>query len=105
MSEQLFERFLPYAVGLDVEKPWTRAFQKWLAVAHPEAEEGSYSPSWYSGRSFDSGSLDKATARMVSGISAGMAAAMPAPSSSSGSGSSGGGSSGGGGGGGGGGGW
>ena len=102
MSEQLFERFLPYAIALGVEKPWTRAFQKWLAVARPEAAGQGYAPGWYSGRGFDAGSLDRATAGMVAGISAGMAAAMPSQSSS---GSSGGGSSGGGGGGGGGGGW
>ncbi len=102
MSEQLFERFLPYAVALAVEKPWTRAFQKWLAVAHPEAAQGAYMPFWYSGRGFTGSSLDRATAAMVTGLAAGMVAAMPSQSSS---GSSGGGFSGGGGGGGGGGGW
>ena len=102
MSQQLFERFLPYAIALGVEKPWTRAFQKWLVVAHPGADESAYAPTWYSGRQFNASSLDRATASMVAGISASMAAAMPSQTSS---GSSGGGSSGGGGGGGGGGGW
>ncbi len=102
MSQQLFERFLPYAVALDVEKPWTRAFQKWLAVAHPEGFDDTYAPAWYTGRNFNVAALESATAGMVAGLSAGMVAAMPSQSSS---GSSGGGSSGGGGGGGGGGGW
>ena len=102
MSQQLFERFLPYAIALGVEEPWTRAFQKWLAVVHPEADGTAYRPGWYSGGTFNTRSLDMATAGMVAGISASMAAAMPSQSSS---GSSGGGSSGGGGGGGGGGGW
>ncbi len=102
MSQQLFERFLPYAVALEVEKPWTRAFQKWLAVAHPDTAQGAYMPIWYSGRGFNASSLDRAAAAMVTGLAAGMVAAMPSQSSS---GSSGGGFSGGGGGGGGGGGW
>lgn len=102
MSEQLFERFLPYAVALDVEKPWTRAFRKWLAVAHPQAVQGAYMPAWYSGRGFATSSLERATAAMVTGLAAGMVAAMPSQTSS---GASGGGFSGGGGGGGGGGGW
>jgi len=102
MSQQLFERFLPFAVALDVEKPWTRAFRKWMAVAHPEAAQGAYTPAWYSGRGFTGASLDRAATAMVAGLAAGMVAAMPSQSSS---GSSGGGFSGGGGGGGGGGGW
>lgn len=102
MSQQLFERFLPFAVALDVEKPWTRAFQKWLAVVHPDQAQGAYMPAWYSGGSFNTSSLDRAAAAMVTGLAAGMVAAMPSQSSS---GSSGGGFSGGGGGGGGGGGW
>ncbi len=102
MSQQLFERFLPYAIALGVEEPWTRAFQKWLAVVHPETGGTAYQPSWYSGGTFSTRSLEVATVGMVAGISASMAAAMPSQSSS---GSSGGGSSGGGGGGGGGGGW
>jgi hypothetical protein len=33
MSPQHFETLLPYAVALGVEKPWSRAFDAWLATA------------------------------------------------------------------------
>ncbi len=32
MSPQHFEKLLPYAVALGVEKPWTETFDKWLAA-------------------------------------------------------------------------
>ncbi|MEM9999913.1 MAG: DUF2207 domain-containing protein [Pseudomonadota bacterium] len=41
MSPQHYETLLPYAVALDVEKPWTKAFQTWLAAA--VAAGGRYS--------------------------------------------------------------
>ncbi|MBB4053302.1 putative membrane protein YgcG [Devosia subaequoris] len=105
MTIERFERLLPYAIALEVEKPWSEHFEAELARnAVADADQGTYSPHWYSGRrSFNSGNIAKA----VSGASAGMAAAMVAaqPVQASSSGSSGGGFSGGGGGGGGGGGW
>ncbi|NNE23017.1 MAG: DUF2207 domain-containing protein, partial [Rhizobiales bacterium] len=104
MSEKLFERLLPYAIALGVEKPWSDAFASHLARMVPDTtrSNGGYTPSWYSGRHWDSRHLGNATEGMVSAMSGSMASATPA---SSGSGSGGGGSAGGGGGGGGGGGW
>jgi len=102
MSEELFERFLPYAAGLGVEKPWSEAWAAQLARIAPERAK-SYQPQWYHGNSWSPGNIGTAAASSVAAVSAAMAASMPAPKSSSGS--SGGGSSGGGGGGGGGGGW
>ena len=32
MSPQHFEKLLPYAVALGVEKPWSNAFQSWLTA-------------------------------------------------------------------------
>jgi uncharacterized membrane protein len=101
MSEELFERFLPYAAGLGVEEPWSKAYSSHLARTMPDRDR-EYHPAWYSGRNFSDG-ISNATRASVAAVSAAMAASMPAPKSSSGS--SGGGSSGGGGGGGGGGGW
>jgi hypothetical protein len=98
-----FERILPYAIALDVEKPWSEHFEAELARnAQPE---GSYAPAWYAGRNggFSSGGLSRGVAAASSGMAAAMVAAQPVQASSSGSG--GGGFSGGGGGGGGGGGW
>jgi len=96
MTVQRYERFLPYAIALGVEEPWTKHFERLI----PE-QAASYRPYWTNMSSTQSfGAL---TSSMVSNISSGVSSALPQSSSSSGSG--GGGSSGGGGGGGGGGGW
>ncbi len=96
MTKERYEKFLPYAVALGVEKPWTRHFER---VLPQEAE--NYHPTWTNMSS--SHSLGALTGAMVTNMSSGVSSALPQSSSSSGSG--GGGSSGGGGGGGGGGGW
>lgn len=98
MTVERYERFLPYAVALGVEKPWTDHFEALLP-----REAGDYRPGWTSSNFSGSGSLGNFNSALVSSLSSGVSSAMPKSSSSSGSG--GGGSSGGGGGGGGGGGW
>ncbi|MGE0232449.1 MAG: DUF2207 domain-containing protein [Flavobacteriaceae bacterium] len=103
MSEELFERYLPYAVALGVEKPWSDAFSAYLARFAPGEAAHTYQPAWYTGRNWSSASIGRVTGSAMAAMSSSIAAAMPAPKSSSGSG--GGGFSGGGGGGGGGGGW
>ncbi|WP_084397995.1 DUF2207 domain-containing protein [Henriciella aquimarina] len=96
MTTERYEKFLPYAIALGVEKPWTKYFEKVL----PE-EAASYHPAWgHMGRYGSYSSFNRA---MVASMSSAVTSAMPQSSSSSGSG--GGGFSGGGGGGGGGGGW
>ncbi|WP_183753857.1 DUF2207 domain-containing protein [Rhizobium sp. BK181] len=107
MSPQHFEKLLPYAVALGVEKPWSRTFETWLAAAAAGAA-AAYAPSWYSGN-FGSGNFSDRIGGFSSSMASTIASTIPAPPSSSSSGFSGGGSSGGfsggGGGGGGGGGW
>lgn len=105
MSVERFERILPYAMALGVEKPWSEHFEGELARnALSDTPPDGYHPNWYRSRSgFSPGTM----AQTMSAASAGMAAAMVAaqPVQASSSGSSSGGFSGGGGGGGGGGGW
>jgi uncharacterized membrane protein YgcG len=96
MTKERYEKFLPYAVALGVEEPWTKHFERLI----PE-EAANYNPTWTNMSS--SHSLGALTSSMVTNMSSGVSSALPQSSSSSGSG--GGGSSGGGGGGGGGGGW
>ena len=96
MTVERYEKFLPYAIALGVEEPWTKHFEKLL----PE-EAAAYNPGWsHMGRHGSFASMNKS---MVSTMSSAVTSSMPQSSSSSGSG--GGGFSGGGGGGGGGGGW
>ena len=101
-TPELFERFLPYALALDVEQQWAERFAQVLAQAQTDRNT-SYQPSWYSGsdwRRFGAGGFAGA---LGGSLSSAIASSSTAPGSSSGGG--GGGSSGGGGGGGGGGGW
>lgn len=96
-TPELFERYLPYAVALDVENAWAAKFAGILATAGATAAVAN----WYvSSANRDVGGL---VSRLGSSLSQTVASASTAPGSSSGSG--GGGSSGGGGGGGGGSGW
>jgi uncharacterized membrane protein YgcG len=99
MSADLFEQYLPYAVALGVEKPWSDAFEGHLRRIMPaDAAKRAYRPRWYHG-DWSSRSLGRATSGMVSSLSSSMTVAMPSSSGSGGGGSSGGGGGGGGGGG------
>ncbi len=99
MSAKLYERFLPYAVALGVEKPWTKYFE---TVAPKDAE--AFRSSWTDSTHWNT-VRDMQTALPALSSSLGAARVAPSSNSSGSSGFSGGGFSGGGGGGGGGGGW
>ena len=101
----LFEKYLPYAMALDVENEWGEQFQDVFAAA-AAGGDGGYQPGWYHGRHGGYrgwSSPGRFASSLGSSLGGSIASAATPPGSSSGSG--GGGSSGGGGGGGGGGGW
>jgi hypothetical protein len=98
-TPELFEKYLPYAVALDVENKWAEQFESVLKSAATEDGRG-YTPRWYSG-SFRTDTNFAAIGGAIGDAIAASVATAASPGSSSGSG----GSSGGGGGGGGGGGW
>jgi hypothetical protein len=101
-TPELFEKYLPYALALDVEQPWTEQFSDVLSRS-AVAETGRYHPRWYSGSAWDSSSIGSFAGSIGGALSGAISSSSTAPGSRSGGG--GGGSSGGGGGGGGGGGW
>jgi uncharacterized membrane protein YgcG len=104
-TPELFERYLPYAVALDVENRWAERFAGVLAAA---ATAGAATAAWYSGERLSDNDWGNFASRVGDALSSTVASASTAPGSSGGGGSSGsggGGSSGGGGGGGGGSGW
>lgn len=111
LTIERFERLLPYAIALDVEKPWSDHFEAELARNAVEGADQGYSPHWYRGPRGSAGrsasGISNAVSAAAASMTAAMVAAQPVQASSSGfsSGSSSGGSSGGGSGGGGGGGW
>ncbi|MGE5528443.1 MAG: DUF2207 domain-containing protein [Patescibacteria group bacterium] len=97
----LFEKYLPYALALDVEQRWAERFAGVLARSAAGGRE--YQPAWYYGTRWHSARPGE-FASSVGGSFAGAISASSTPPGSS-SGGGGGGFSGGGGGGGGGGGW
>jgi uncharacterized membrane protein len=97
-TPETFEKYLPYALALDVEQEWAKKFSSILDKA---AVERGYSPSWYSGTNLTA----LGTSAFVSSFGASFSSAVSSSSTAPGSSSGSSGSSGGGGGGGGGGGW
>ena len=104
VTPEVFEKFLPYAIALEVGEAWGKAFEKSLTELGEEYQNrSSYRPIWYTGSAFTAGSLAAFSSDLSSTFGSAIANSSSPPGSSSGSG--GGGSAGGGGGGGGGGGW
>ncbi|MBT8142046.1 MAG: DUF2207 domain-containing protein [Gammaproteobacteria bacterium] len=99
LNVEIFEKYLPYAIALDVEQDWAAKFTR--VFARLSGEQRNYSPSWYQGSSFSSHNLGGFTSSLGNTMNSTISSASHPPGSSSG----GGGFSGGGGGGGGGGGW
>ncbi|MGD8382251.1 MAG: DUF2207 domain-containing protein, partial [Syntrophobacterales bacterium] len=99
-TPELFEKYLPYALALDVENEWSEQFAEVLAAA---SIDGGYRPIWYTGNTWRSWNMGGFASSLGTSLPGAISSSSTAPGSSSGSG--GGGSSGGGGGGGGGGGW
>ncbi|MXO58702.1 DUF2207 domain-containing protein [Altererythrobacter salegens] len=102
-TPELFERYLPYAIALEVENRWADKFTDVLAAAENDPSQRGNTFGWYSGSGNAWSNPSRFAGAMGGALASTISSASTAPGSSSGSG--GGGSSGGGGGGGGGGGW
>jgi len=106
-TPELFEKYLPYALALDVEQRWGEQFSDVLA----NVSATGYSPAWYSGMGTGITSVNKFSSSIGHSFTDALSSSSTSLSSGvgfgggRGGGSGGGGSSGGGGGGGGGGGW
>jgi len=102
-TPEVYEKYLPYALALDVEQQWTDQFADVLSAASQPSGGAEYRPHWYSGSAWDSSRMGGFAGSVGSSLSSAISSSSTAPGSRSGGG--GGGSSGGGGGGGGGGAW
>ncbi|HKF24326.1 MAG TPA: hypothetical protein VKB24_00080, partial [Candidatus Acidoferrum sp.] len=100
-TPEVFEKFLPYALALDLEQAWSEKFSGELGAAGQAPGSTTYTPSFYSG----SGGSSFTAAGLAGGFTAGFTDAISSSSSAPGSSDGSSGGSGGGGGGGGGGGW
>ena len=101
----VFEKFLPYALALDVEQDWAEKFSGILATAGTAPGNNgatAYTPSFYSGGSWNGFTGSSFASSFGSSLTSAISSSATAPGSGGGGGSGG---SGGGGGGGGGGGW
>jgi uncharacterized membrane protein len=99
-SLKIYEKYLPYAIALDVEPIWTGRFKEQIDASLVKDADGTYNTYWFHGRSFYSNGVFSKS--FSSAFTSAIASSSTPPGSSSGFS---GGSSGGGGGGGGGGGW
>jgi uncharacterized membrane protein len=102
-TPELFERYLPHAIALEVENRWADKFADVLAAAAADPARQGNTFGWYSGSGNAWSNPSRFAGTVGASLASSVASAATAPGSSSASG--GGGSSGGGGGGGGGGGW
>ena len=92
----LYEKYLPYALALDVDQQWSEKFSRVLHAASTH-NTGAYRPHWYYSHG-NSGAFDTGmVTALATGLTGAIADASVAPGSSSSSGFGGGGSSGGGG--------
>jgi hypothetical protein len=102
-TPEMFEKYLPYALALDVEQAWAEKFSGVFNEAQASGQGASaYSPSWYSGSAWNSLGAGGFVSSLSGSFSSAISSSSTAPGSSSGGGGGGGGSGGGGGGGGGG---
>jgi hypothetical protein len=103
-TPETFERYLPYALALDVEQQWSENFADVLKRTDASGQP-TYQPVWFSGGTWRSTGFSTLGSSLSGAFASSIAASSVAPGTSSGFGGGGGGGSGGGGGGGGGGGW
>jgi len=103
-STTVFEKFLPYAMALDVENHWADKFAGVISAAGtaPGGHSSAYTPSFYSGNGWNGFTGASFASSIGSSLTSAISSSATAPGSGGGGGSGG---SGGGGGGGGGGGW
>src|SRR5690606_20411094 len=79
-TPELFEKYLPFALALDVEQVWSEQFASVLAVAGRDNE--AYTPSWYSG-SHRSVNFAGISSGLASGFTSALASSSTAPGSRS----------------------
>jgi len=87
LTPDLFERFLPYAMALNLEKVWSEKFAAVLAQTAPKGT-ADYSPAWYTGPGWNHLTAATFATSLVNSFSSALSSSMKAPGSSSGRGGS-----------------
>ncbi|MEZ6093021.1 MAG: DUF2207 domain-containing protein [Pirellulaceae bacterium] len=84
-TPELFERYLPYAVALDVENEWTDQFTDVLAAASQSPGDNTqYHPAWYHGTHYSSFNNGAVVGALGTALSTAIVSSASAPASRSG---------------------
>lgn len=79
MSPQHFETLLPYAIALDLEKPWSGSFDRWLESATVEEASAMRSSNWYGHRGRGFNHLGRDLGRLSRSLEQDIRSSIPAP--------------------------
>ncbi|MGL4406065.1 MAG: DUF2207 domain-containing protein, partial [Notoacmeibacter sp.] len=83
MSPQHYEKLLPYAVALNLEKPWSNAFQSWLTTAVAAGAVAAttyYGPGWYTGSGgFSADRIGDTMGDLAGSMESSMTNSLPVP--------------------------
>lgn len=82
MSPQHFETLLPFAIALELEKPWSSAFDRWLESATVAEAASMRSSNWYGHRGRGFNNLGRDLGRLSRTLEQDMRSSIPAPKSS-----------------------
>ena len=90
-TPKMFEKYLPYALALDVEQDWAEKFSSVLgqAATAPSANGSGYTPSFYSGSSWSLFSGTNFASSFSSSLTSAISSSSSAPGSGGGGGSGG----------------
>jgi uncharacterized membrane protein YgcG len=83
-TPEIFEKYLPYALALDVEQEWAEQFSE--VISNATIEGTQYTPSWYHGTSYSSTNLADFSKSLGGSFSSAISSSSSAPGSSSGGG-------------------
>lgn len=81
MSPQHFETLLPFAIALDLEKPWSSSFDRWLESATAAEASSMRSSNWYGHRGRGFNHLGRDLGRLSRSLEQDMRSSIPAPKS------------------------
>ena len=85
LTTELFEKYLPYALALDVENAWSEKFSKVLERAATRGSHG-YHPAWYHGTDYHHLPTGNFASNLGNSIGTAVSSSSTAPGSSSGGG-------------------
>jgi uncharacterized membrane protein YgcG len=83
MTPELFEKYLPYALALDVDHTWSETFEREIRIR--EGADYHYRPSWYTGRNFSGVGANGLAGSLSNALTSATAASRMAPGSKGGS--------------------